>query len=194
MSASVKQKDWSLAASPFSFGNRYKFILCCQQRGIIWRAAGNSLAEVGLCPFAEVVSRSFWLSVVCSAPLQCSCLLWHCSGSKQGLFGISLRRKKKKYQQDWPVRSLYRNCLEGERRKYMLWDFIDLIPLYHNPLGAHILGYNTAWTPWIFKFFHLPPPVSMERKPVISIWQIGNRSKGFTEKREGEVLKLEPRV
>lgn len=102
--------------------------------------------------------------------------------------------KKKKYQQDWPVRSLYRNCLEGERRKYMLWDFIDLIPLYHNPLGAHILGYNTAWTPWIFTFFHLPPPVSMERKPVISIWQIGNRSKGFTEKREGEVLKLEPRV
>ena len=153
----------------------------------------DSLAEVGLCPLAEAGSPSFWLSVACSGPLQCSCPLWRCSGSEQGLFGISVR-KTKKYQQDRPVRSLCRNCLEGESRKYMMWDLIDLIPLYHNPLGAHILGYNTAWAPWIFKFFHLPPPVSMERNPVISIWQIGNRSKGFTEKREGEVLKLELRV
>lgn len=35
--------------------------------------------------------------------------------------------EKKKYQQDRPVRSLCRNCLEGESRKYMLWDLIDLI-------------------------------------------------------------------
>lgn len=46
MSASVKQIDWSLSESPFAFGNRYKFILCCQQRGIIRRVARDSLAEV----------------------------------------------------------------------------------------------------------------------------------------------------
>ena len=94
MSASMKQKYWSLAQSPFTFGSRYKFILCCQQRDITWGAAGDSLAEVGLCPLDEAGSPSFWLSVVCSGLLQCGCPLWHCCGSEQGLFGISLRKRK----------------------------------------------------------------------------------------------------
>lgn len=57
MADSVKQKDWS--ESSFSFGNRYNFILCCQQRGIRWSAVGDSLAEVGLCPLVEAGSSSF---------------------------------------------------------------------------------------------------------------------------------------
>lgn len=100
-SESVKENDWSLAESPFTFRNRYKFILCCQQRGLIWRPAEDSLVGVGLCSLlVEAGFPSFWLSVVCSGPLQCSCPLWHCSGSVQGLFGISLRKIKNTSESD----------------------------------------------------------------------------------------------
>lgn len=36
ISASVKQKDWSLAESLFTFGNRYKFISCAVSREALY--------------------------------------------------------------------------------------------------------------------------------------------------------------
>lgn len=65
MSDSVKENDWLLSESSFTFGNRYKFILGCQQRGIMWRPAEDSLVGVQSCPFAQAGSSSFWLSAIC---------------------------------------------------------------------------------------------------------------------------------
>lgn len=64
-----------------------------------------------------------------------------------------------KYQWVWPVRSLCRNCLEGESRKYMLGlDRFD--PPYHNPSRTSIVGYNAAWKPRFFFFFFFNSPSS----------------------------------
>lgn len=126
MSESVKENDWSLAESSFTFGNGYKFILCCQQRGIMWRPAEDSLVVVLSCPLAQAGSFSFWLSAVCSGPLQCSCPLWHCSGSGQGLFSISLRKIKNTSKSG--LSEAYVGTVWREKAGNTCWDLIGLIP------------------------------------------------------------------
>lgn len=87
-------------------------------------------------------------------------------------------RKRENISMTGPTEAYVGNGLEGESRKCMLWDLVDLIPRSQNPV-EQVCWITVLWACWSFKYS--PSSVSMESKANISILQTENRRKGLTE-------------